>query len=354
MRTAIFALTPPAAALARRIASCMDEGSAALFFSARLAETEDEANVSCFARLSDAVQDAFSRYDALIFIMATGIVVRTLAPLIKSKLSDPAVLVFDERGEHGISLLSGHVGGANALTHRLSAAIGADPVITTATDVSGLVAPDSLAAELGLRPVPKAMIQQANSALLAGEHLGYAIEDGLSHEAFYREQLASRGIAVRQPADRQGESVCVVLADADRGAPHTLYLVPRRLIAGVGCRRGISADEILSAIAAACMRIGVLPSRIDALASTAVKRDEKGLLEAAKRLGHTISFYGNEPMQRQIEAHGLTESAFVRQTIGIGNVCEAAALCCAEAQGGRFALCKTKFEKVTVALLWEK
>ena len=348
MRTAIFALTPPAAALARRLAACME--GAALFFSARLGVQEGAVQ---FARLSPAVQAAFSRYDALVFVMAAGIVVRTIAPLVKSKLSDPAVLVFDERGRHGISLLSGHVGGANALTRRLSAAIGADSVITTATDVAGLIAPDALAAELGLRPAPKAMIETINSALLAGDAIGYTIEAGLSHEVFYREQLAQRGIAVQGAEEAPPCALRVVLGSEARGAAGTLYLVPRRLIAGLGCRRSTTAEEIQAALFAACRRIDVPVSRVDALASTTAKEEEQGLLAAARSLAREIHFYGNAPMQEQIERHDLMESSFVRQTIGIGNVCEAAALCCAGARGGRFALCKTKFEKVTVALVWE-
>ena len=363
MRTAIFALTPPAAALANRLSACMDEGAGtARFFTAHLKPQEERLNaVDCqdpihyFVRLSAAVREAFSRYDALLFIMATGIVVRTIAPLVTSKLSDPAILVFDERGKHAISLLSGHLGGANALARRLAAAIGADPVITTATDAQGITAPDALAAKLGLRPMPKAMIQETNGALLAGASFPYQIEEGLLHRAFYRARLTACGIGVQDAKGKSSDGALrVVLANKAHGAARTLYLVPRRLIAGIGCRSGTSKHEILSALTASCARIDVPLSRVDAFASTAAKRAEQGLLAAAEECGCTIQFYENQPMREMIEAYGLMESPFVKRTIGIGNVCEAAALCCAGTHGGRFALGKTKFEKVTVALLWEK
>ena len=100
--------------------------------------------------------------------------------------------------------------------------------------------------------------------------------------------------------------------------------------------------------------IGREPSAIDLFASTTVKRSEAGLLAAAATLGREIRFYPNEDLTAMIERYGLTESDFVRQTIGVGNVSEAAALCAAGEAGGRMALGKTAFEKVTVALLWEK
>ena len=100
--------------------------------------------------------------------------------------------------------------------------------------------------------------------------------------------------------------------------------------------------------------IGRSPSFIDAFASTEVKRDEAGLLAAVRTLGREIQFFPNEALAHMIDQYGLTESDFVRQTIGVGNVSEAAALCAAGKEGGRMALGKTGFGKVTVALLWEK
>lgn len=100
--------------------------------------------------------------------------------------------------------------------------------------------------------------------------------------------------------------------------------------------------------------IGRSTSFIDAFASTEVKRDEAGLLAAVRTLGREIQFFPNEALAHMIDQYGLTESDFVRQTIGVGNVSEAAALCAAGQEGGRMALGKTGFGKVTVALLWEK
>lgn len=362
MRAAVFALTDGGAALAAHLCAALD-GEAQLYLPERLSgSTSTAGHTAYFAHLSAAITTAFSRYDALVCVMATGIVVRTLAPCVRSKLYDPAVIVFDEQGRHGISLLSGHVGGANDLTRTLCAAVGADPVITTATDVTGVLAPDAVAARLALRPVPKSAIQVLNTALMAGEEVHYYIDSDLPQAAFYEAQLREQEIGARlfrgavPPAD--GASCRVVIVGAEHvpatAEERTLYLVPRRLIAGVGCRAGVTEAQILRALTEACGMIGREPSAIDLFASTEVKRNEAGLLAAARTLGREIVFFPQEALRQMIEDYGLTESDFVRKTIGVGNVCEAAALCAAGAEGGRMALGKTVFGKVTVALLWEK
>ena len=361
MRTAFFALTDGGARLLMRLADASDGGT--IHLPERLRGSVPSAyDVVYFTRLADVIHTAFMRYDALICVMATGIVVRMIAPYVTSKLYDPAVLVFDEAGRHGISLLSGHIGGANDLTRKLCTAVGADPVITTATDVTGVVAPDVLAAKLALRPLPKPAIQTLNAALLGGKKITYLIDTELPQAAFYEAQLRAEEIQAKlfrgdiPPVGEDEYRVILSRAEhiSDRIAPRTLYLVPRRLIAGIGCRAGVSEAKILRALTEACGMIGREPSAIDLFASTMVKRDEEGLRAAVETLGREIHFYPNEKLAAMIEQYGLAESDFVRQTIGVGNVSEAAALCAAGEAGGRMALGKTAFGKVTVALLWEK
>ena len=364
MRTALFALTTGGVQLAVRLADAVD-GSTVIHIPERLRGNISEGYETVyFLRLADVMKTAFTRYDALVCIMATGIVVRMIAPYADSKLYDPAVLVFDEQGKHGISLLSGHIGGANELTRRLCAAVGADPVITTATDVAGVLAPDSIAAQLALRPVPKSGIQVLNTALVEGRTASYFIDSDLPHAAFYEAHLRAEEIQPKlfcgalPPVGEDEYHVIITRAEAvpemSAMPPRTLYLTPRRLIAGVGCRAGVPEAKILRALTEACSMIGRSPSFIDAFASTEVKRDEAGLLAAVRTLGREIQFFPNEALAHMIDQYGLTESDFVRQTIGVGNVSEAAALCAAGQEGGRMALGKTGFGKVTVALLWEK
>ena len=297
MRSAIFAITPRGVELSNLIAEGL-EGSV-VFVKGR-----------DFERLREIVDDTFRKFDALIFIGAVGIAVRMIAPHVESKLHDPAVISIDERGRHVISLLSGHVGGANELARRIASIINAEPIITTATDVENLTAIDAFTSEIGMTPVPKDAIKAINRAVL------------------------------------EGERVFVTAGNS------TLELVPRKLIAGIGCRRGVSCSAIESAVSEACRRIEQPIARIDLLASVDVKSDEVGLLEFSARLGREIKFFDVETLRSIVRQYRLQESDFVREKLGVGNVCEAAALACVSR--GRFALTKTKFEGVTVALLWEK
>ena len=352
MRCAVFTATPHGTLLARRIRAAMD-GPVEIFSK----EGQSAAGEHSYTRLKQAVAEAFSRYDALIFVMAAGIAVRMLAPHLVSKLEDPAVVVLDEQGHHVISLLSGHIGGANVLTNELAAALGAEPVITTATDVNGKLAADVVAGRLGLRPWPKDQIKVLNAGILQGEKLIYGLDQELERQDYYRTALVQLGL----------EPVCMTAAEAEaqpglcafitKKTPlpvrtGLLYLQPRKLVAGMGCRRGTTKPELCTALREACAKIGRQPLDVEILASTEVKRTETGLLALAGSLGREIRFFSNRQLQAEIERYGLQCSPFVEKTIGVGNVAEAAALCCVES--GRIALGKTKFSKVTVALIWEK
>ena len=365
MRAAILALTQAGAQTARRAQLTLP--GADIYLLKRVAvqkEWKTREQVHPFCRIRQAAAAVFPRYDALVFVMAAGIVVRSIAPLIRDKLSDPAVVVLDEQAHHVISLLSGHVGGANALTRQLAAALGADPVITTATDIEGIVAPDAITLQLGLHPEPHDAILTVNRALLDGAHVRYIL-DMTPLRTWYRQQLEALGCEVWRYDDPQlrAERVAhpsaievVITLAPSRFPAHQqhggLFLRPMRLIAGIGCRKGTTADEILAALDDATARIGATRRAISGLASTVAKRAEAGLLDARDDLGVHLRFFENEPLAQTIAHYGLRESPFVKKTIGVGNVAEAAAL--AEAgPHARIALGKTKYEKVTVALVWQ-
>ena len=353
MRCAVFAATARGTQSAMRLKNELSADAVDIFLRNG---REPELSAKRFDHLADAVAEAFRQYDALIFFMATGIAVRMIAPHLKSKLTDPAVLVADEQGRHVISLLSGHVGGGNTLTKRVAACLGAEPIITTATDVNALLAPDALAAELGLRPVPKPMIQVMNGALLEGQTLSYAIDEKMARRDIFARTLSAKGIpfaCVSASDALTAKGLTVFLTDdGSLRSERLLCLVPRRLIAGMGCRRGVSRGALKNALSDACARIGQELSAVSMIASASVKKDEAGLLALAAELGIEARFFESDELQKKIDDYGLEESPFVRRQIGAGNVCEAAALCCV--RQGRIALAKTKWEKATVALVWEK
>ncbi len=370
MRLACMAVTVQGLQLAQNIRQCLDE-YVDIYVSEKMVPDEDTQKkwrVHTFGNFREAAERNFKAYEGLIFVMAAGIVVRAIAPFLQNKLTDPAVVVFDEQGKHGISLLSGHVGGANELTRQICQSIGASAVITTATDLNEKAAPDVLAGRLGLRPWPKVRIKTINAGLLAGKTVHWRIDRSLPHSVFYKRRLEQEG----QTADlyvssqlftvlpQEKEQLEVVITGEQRLPSlaelpsNILCLTPRRLIAGVGCRKGTPAALVMSALDAACRMIGRDRSFIDELASTIVKKHEPGIVYAGDSLVRPVRFYENDKMQQMIDTHQLHESDFVKKRIGIGNVCEAAAFCSVAARGGRIALRKTNFEKVTVALIWEK
>ena len=358
---AIFTATLGGIKLALRVREVL--GQSTTIFVKEIYASPLIENCVTYTKLSVAVHHCFQPYcpySALIFIMAAGIAVRVLAPHIRTKLYDPAVVVLDECGRHVISLLSGHVGGANDLTRYLADALHSDAVITTATDMHDLLAPDVIAGRLALDPWPKENIRRLNTALLAGEKITWLTDANLPHQDFWRGTLAERGI-IAQTKGGEWPTGSVVLLTERIKLPRVdmLALTPRYLIVGVGCRRNTAAAAIMAALTDACRWVWRNTNFIIALATTTAKRDEPGLKTVADELRVPLYYGDNIELQQQIDRYKLTESDFVRQTIGIGNVAEAAALAywhnaLGNKSGGKFALTKTKYEKVTVALLWNQ
>ena len=190
MRIALLALTIRGAELARQVQRLLPEVPDVYVPEKIVPEGFEVKHFFNFPKFREAFSGCFTHYDVMICIMAAGIVVRTMAPLLRNKLTDPAVIVCDEQGRFAISLLSGHVGGANFLTRQLAEVIGAQPVITTATDIAGKVAPDAFAGQMALHPWPKRQIKVLNSALLDGEKIGYQASPHLPHREFYLDKLA--------------------------------------------------------------------------------------------------------------------------------------------------------------------
>ena len=305
-----------------------------------------------FENLSELVRGIFSQYDGLVFIMATGIVVRMVAPHIKDKRTDPAVVVMDDAGIHAISLLAGHIGGANELAGKVAAAVGARPVITTATDVANLPAPDVVSVKMDLVIEPFEELKSINAAIVAGERVPFFIDMDMVQAAKYLRIAAEMGLELldmQQLQDGDSYDAAVVITDKELYLPKLhIYLRPATLAVGVGCRRGATSSQISSAINDACRKIGRSSQSIAILASSIVKQEEIGLLAVVDQLEIPVKFYTNEELQDIIEVYRLGQSKFVLEEIGVGNVCEASALL-----GGRASnllLTKTVYPKVTVAL----
>ena len=309
-----------------------------------------------FDSLKNHIGQIFKDYDQVLCIMSLGIVVRMIAPYIEHKSKDPAVVVMDEVGHHVISLLSGHLGGANEWTQSISLAIDADPVITTATDVNGLPAPDVLARHEHLLVDDFQTLVDVNSAVVAGETVNYYIDNTLVN-AQHLTQSATAHIGTHgtvQMVDvftlpkTNGVRRVVITDKVIPEYTEQLILRPRTYTMGIGCRRDTPKELILDAITQSLHVHKLSPKSIVTAASVIVKQDEVGLLEAVNELGWSIHFYTQEEIAPVIEEQDLKESTFVKGTIGVGNVCETTALLAAKSR--TLIQHKTIYPKTTVAI----
>jgi len=355
---AVFALTRGGAVTAGRIARYLD--GALWLPEARAGEQEPPAErpVRAFARVGPALRQAFLGGSAVVCVMAAGVVIRTLAPILGGKGRDAAVLVVDEGGRFVVPLLSGHVGGANALAMRLADALGAQAVITTSSDVQGLLGPDLLAQALDAHLLHPGALIAVSAALVNGEGVDLVFDAAeMGGAAGFLEGL--EGYRPREQGDPRRARILIGTrrsrhegpAGAAATAPSApaLGLVPRWIVAGVGCRRGVEATVIMRAIETALAAADRHPAALASLATIEAKAQEPGLRQAAETLGLPLVVVPDETVRAAIATHHLAESEWVRQHVGLGAASEPAALAAA-GEGARLVLPKQAGEGTTVAL----
>ncbi len=348
MKTAIISVTDNGARLAARTAAGL-AGPVDLY--AKVGR-EGETDAHIYENLRDLIAAIYAKYNGLVFIMAAGIVVRIIAPHIRDKRFDPAVVVMDEAGGHAISLLSGHIGGANDLARAVAAAAGATPVITTATDVANKPSPDVLAARMRLEIEPFNQLKNVNAAIVAGQKVVFFVDHSLPQHEYYIDRAAEEGVMLVTSADlvhADRYDAAVVISDKElyMVKPH-IFLRPATLVVGIGCRRGVTSAALFTAVADACRKIGRSVKSVAAIGTSVVKEDEIGLLAMVDQMNVPLATYNNEELQKCIDAHRLGTVEFVEDKIGVGNVCEAAALLAAGAD--TLLLAKTVYDNITVAI----
>ena len=310
-------------------------------------------------RLSEFVKDIFAKVDAIIAVMATGIIIRAIAPCLKSKLTDPAVVCVDISGRFAISLLSGHYGGANELTRIIAREIGAIPVVTTASDVLGKVSVDEVAKLLNLKIQNPDSLVAVNSALVNDKHVVLIlVGDVQIPETLISGYEVKRVTTVKQ--------VAALLEDFDAGAiiadkpvptgklpkPATV-LTPKKIVVGVGARKNSSEAEIIAAVDSALSRVNLHVERVARLATVDIKSDSPSMVSAAEKLGLPIDFVSVAAL-RSVKHAGLSpDSTLVTEKIGVGGVCERAALITA-GKNAILILKKMKMNGVTVAIAEEE
>ena len=303
-----------------------------------LKEREEES-------LSQWTGKMFAEKRAMIFVSATGIAVRAIAPWIRDKMTDPPVVTVDEGAQFVIPLLSGHVGGANELARHIADWLEAVPVITTATDVNGKFAVDLFASAYHMTITDRKEAKNISAAVLEGKQIGVFSDLPIKKlpDGFVMDRWCE-------------ENICITVKDPSFPEKKASYLrlVPRAVVLGVGCRRGTDPEFMKEKVFAFLKEHGIDPTAVKAIASVDVKQDEPAVFGLKQVFdGECLHqpceqrFYTPEQL---IQVPGdFKESAFVKKQIGVGNVCERSAC----AAGGKLLVEKQAGDGITLAAALE-
>ncbi len=286
-------------------------------------------------------EKAFKEADALIFVGACGIAVRHIAPFVSDKTKDPAVICVDELGKFAISLLSGHIGGANRLAQAIAEGIGATPVITTATDINGRFSVDVWAAENGFAIDNMKLAKEVSAAVLEGE-VPFATE--LEIKGDMPSGIVSGGSAGSDGNGERGGLGIFAGYHVKLPFERTLRLIPGCLSLGIGCRKGTPKEKIEKAVLKVFADEGLDIRAIDGVYSIDIKSDEQGLIEFCGDMKLPLKFYSADELSAV--SGDFSQSDFVKSVTGVDNVCERAAL----ASSDRIIVKKTALDGVTVAV----
>lgn len=310
-----------------RLIAFTDRGEA---LAARLAAALKGQSQRCNQplRLAEWTRQAFESADALVFVGAAGIAVRAIAPFVRSKTTDPAVVVVDEQGTFAVPILSGHLGGANDLALEIAGILGAVPVITTATDRGDIFAVDLWARRQGCAVVNPEKIKEVSARLLSGGTIKLRSDWSIQGQA-------PQGILLTQEED------CDVRLTLDSGGNDALCIVPKILVLGVGCKKGTPQVAIEQAFAA----LGVQAQAVTAVCTIDLKAQEPGLLAFCRSHGLPLRTFSAQELGAV--AGDFTASEFVLRTTGVDNVCERSAVL---GSGGTLFRKKTAGNGVTMAL----
>lgn len=277
---------------------------------------------------TEELNEAFNKYDGHIFIMATGIVIRKIASLIKSKDVDPAVVVIDEGMNFVISLLSGHLGGANDLTQNLHEIFGLVPIITTSSDVTGKIAVDTLSQKLKCNLKSLEAAKKVTSLIVDGKNVELSLPKNICNE--------------------NPEGVVVI---SNKENLEVVHLYPENLVIGIGSRRGIEKEKVYEFLIETLEKHNLSLKSIKHFATVDLKADEKGIIETARELGKELKIVSREEILTVEDMfHG---SEFVKKEIGVKAVSEPCAYL-TSSKDGKFIEIKAKKDGMTISIYEER
>lgn len=261
-------------------------------------------------------EEIFHKYDGFIFVMAVGIVVRSIAPLIKNKNIDPAVVVMDEKGMFAISLLSGHIGGANELASQVAVITGGTPVITTSTDINNVIAFDIFANENNCYIENISNLKYISSDIVNGKKVGLFLDYKCNENLPDYLSL------------NKSENNNVIISNKSKiintGDGNYLLLRPRNIVIGIGCKKNTLKSDIEFAINDLLLKSNISIKSVLGMASIDLKKNEKGIIEYCDSNSIRFVTLSSEILSK-VE-HEFSVSSFVKKHTGAGSVAEACAV----------------------------
>ncbi|TAK09989.1 MAG: cobalamin biosynthesis protein [Candidatus Manganitrophaceae bacterium] len=354
---AIVAITKGGVEIARQLRDHFSEAD--FLISEKFAAAAGEGVLPLKGPLSKNLGEFFHAYDKIVFLVSLGAVVRLVAPHLKDKHVDPAVLVVDDRAQFVISVLSGHVGGANAFTEEVAKVLGAAPVITTASDVGKTIPVDILGRELGWTLEGEGHVTRVSASVVNEEPVAFLQETG--EKSWWTrptplpsniECFASLETLIEKEQTGKRHAAYLVATDRSRDVfpksmqDRIVLYRPKSLDIGMGCDRGTPIEEIEELIRTTFEKNGLAMASIRTLATLDQKRDEPAFLQLCEKNGWRMMTFSKEELQRV--AGILTPSAVVEKWVGTPSVSEAAVL---RSSGAAYLLVpKVKATRATLAL----
>ncbi len=359
-RTAIIALTRNGAGMARALAGSFDrDRNVTLFLDRRFYEDGDAAELFDLP-VRSVVERAFAEYSRLVLFLSAGASIRLLAPSLESKQVDPAVVCVDDAGSFCVSLISGHVGGADRLALEVARHIGATPVITSASHASGTLAVDLLGEKFGWRlTASPTAVTRASAAVINGQPIG--VWQGAGEPNWWPDEtLLPENFTVYPALTDLAASACAAaLIITDTSEPLGTLLAdkivvvyrPRSLVVGMGCRRGVPVEELESLLAETFQENGLSLDCLAGIATAELKRGDRGLEQLAERHGVALDYHGavelNEVFVTNPEAI-TSKSERAHGLVGVWGVAEPAAFLTAGAR--ELLVTRQKTDRATIAI----
>ena len=348
--------------MARALAGSFDwdgDRDVTLFLDRRLYEDGDQAEPFDLP-LRPVVERAFSEYSNLVLFLSAGASIRLLAPVLQSKQTDPAVVCVDDAGKFCVSLISGHVGGADWLAQEVAGRLGATPVITSASHASGTLAVDLLGRDFGWRLYASSTtVTRASAAVINGQPIG--VWQGAGEPGWWpAETPLPENITVYPALDDLAASACAAaLIITDSSEPLDTLLAdkitvvyrPRSLVAGMGCRRGGSVEELEALLAGTFKESGLSLECLAGIATAEIKRGEPGLEQLAERHAVPLSFYLADELNQVFETNSgaiTSKSERAHGLVGVWGVAEPSALLAAGA--GELIVTRKNTTRATIAI----